>query len=303
MTDNAPGQTAAARHDKLEKLFRIFRLPRTEFDLWDKTYVDGDAKRRIFNAIAMMPITRAVRRQVGGRREIIILHGPPGTGKSRLARAGANGFAQWVPRPDADGVLLLQASVSKWVSGLLGDSQKTVEDAFESVRLLLNFQPVVLVIDEIESIATNRSNLSAGDPTDVHRFVNALLTGIDALDGRCDMLLIATSNQEGMIDPAFLDRASHKIRIGYSGRNAARAILRDQARAYRTAGIEISDTVINALVEELYCDAHAQPQLSGRDLSDLLHLAMTQYSTLRPGVAQLVSIAREQLRRNSNGQT
>ena len=160
---------------------------------------------------------------------------------------------------------------------------------------------MVLIIDEVDSIATNRSNLSAGDPTDVHRFVNALLTAIDALDGRSDLLFIATSNQQTMIDPAFLDRASHMIHVGYSGRAAARAILRDQARAYRAVGIDIPDTILNTVVQELYCDPCAQPQLSGRDLADLLHLAMTWHSTFQPSAAQLILTAQEQLRRNENG--
>jgi len=109
MTDYALGQTAPMRQDRLERLFRVSLLPQLEFDLWDKTYVDGNAKRCIFNAIAMMPITRVVRRRVGGRRDIIILVGPPGTGKSRLALGAANTFAQWARRHGTDGVLLLHA--------------------------------------------------------------------------------------------------------------------------------------------------------------------------------------------------
>jgi len=208
-----------------------------------------------------------------------------------------------IRRSQRDGktTVLLHARASNWFSEMLGGSAKTVDQAFKAVGFLAKIHRTALIIDEVDSIATNRANLSSGDPTDVHRFVNAVLTGIDGLQGGGEFLLIATSNQQHMIDSAFLDRTSHRFYIGYLDRAAARAILLDQARVYRSANFTVGDELIQAVIDELYKDPKQAPELSGRDFSNLFHRTMTRFSTFRPSCAQLVSVARDHCRRTENG--
>ena len=74
---------------------------------------------------------------------------------------------------------------------------------------------IFLLIDEVESLtAARRSAVSGNEPSDAVRVVNAVLTAIDALRARPNVLLLATSNVSEAIDVAFVDRADLKCYIG-----------------------------------------------------------------------------------------
>jgi SpoVK/Ycf46/Vps4 family AAA+-type ATPase len=301
MKKEIDAEGTGSRMERLKALFRVRELPNDQCDWWESTYLPQATRRCLVNTVILSPLTRRIRARISGRQSIIVFWGPPGSGKTRTAIALSNFYAQWAKQRDRRPTLLLHAKASNWFSGLLGGSQKTVEQAFDDLRTLVSLCRVALIIDELESIATNRASLSAGDPTDVHRFVNAVLTGIDSLPLDADLLFLATSNQQGMIDPAFLDRASHSIYLGYASRAAARFLLRDIADAYRDAGVEISDGVIEDAVRALYNGTEQCVQLTGRDLSDLIQTAMVQFSTLRPSCEHLVQVARDLQRRKNNG--
>ena len=93
---------------------------------------------------------------------------------------------------------------SKWFS----ESGKLVMKMFSKIREVID-DPRVLVcvlIDEVESLAANRKNLS-NDSSDAVRAVNALLTQIDSIKHLPNVLILTTSNITGSIDLAFVDRA------------------------------------------------------------------------------------------------
>lgn len=74
---------------------------------------------------------------------------------------------------------------------------------------------VVVLIDEVESLAGSRSSLSgAGEPSDAMRAVNALLTSLDRLRSFPNVLVLSTSNLTSSVDVAFLDRADLKLFVG-----------------------------------------------------------------------------------------
>lgn len=74
---------------------------------------------------------------------------------------------------------------------------------------------VIILIDEVESIAYSRGAVSAQEPSDSLRVVNAVLTQLDQLRTHSNVLVLTTSNLSGSIDLAFVDRADLKQYVGF----------------------------------------------------------------------------------------
>ncbi|VEU37036.1 unnamed protein product [Pseudo-nitzschia multistriata] len=73
---------------------------------------------------------------------------------------------------------------------------------------------ICVLIDEVESLASSRSNTGNGDPSDAMRAVNSLLTSLDRLRPFPNVFVMATTNITGRIDDAFVDRVDLKMHIG-----------------------------------------------------------------------------------------
>lgn len=74
---------------------------------------------------------------------------------------------------------------------------------------------VIILIDEVESIAYSRDSVSSQEPSDSLRVVNAVLTQLDQLRAHSNVLVLTTSNLSGSIDLAFVDRADLKQHVGF----------------------------------------------------------------------------------------
>lgn len=74
---------------------------------------------------------------------------------------------------------------------------------------------VIILVDEVESIAYSRDSVSAQEPSDSLRVVNAVLTQLDQLRQHSNVLVLTTSNLSGSIDRAFVDRADLKQYVGF----------------------------------------------------------------------------------------
>lgn len=74
---------------------------------------------------------------------------------------------------------------------------------------------VIILIDEVESIAYARDSVSSQEPSDSLRVVNAVLTQLDQLRKHPNVLVLTTSNLTSAIDTAFVDRADLKQYIGF----------------------------------------------------------------------------------------
>ncbi|WFD37043.1 hypothetical protein MCUN1_003935 [Malassezia cuniculi] len=163
-----------------------------------------------------------------GCNRLVLLHGPPGTGKTSLCRALAQKLAIRLGDRYTHGKLVeinSHSLFSKWFS----ESGKLVQRLFEMVTELVDDQDgfVVVLIDEIESLTKARASAAAGvEPSDSLRVVNALLTQLDRLKQRTNALVMTTSNLTEAIDPAFLDRADIRQYIGPPGPHAIYSILR-----------------------------------------------------------------------------
>lgn len=125
---------------------------------------------------------------------------------------------------------------SKWFS----ESGKLVQRLFALIDELVEDEKafVVILIDEVESLTTARQAAASGtEPSDAVRVVNAVLTQLDRLKSRENVLIMTTSNISGSIDHAFIDRADIKQYIGLPPPAAIYWILRSCLDELMRAGV------------------------------------------------------------------
>jgi len=120
----------------------------------------------------------------------ILLYGPPGVGKTLLAKAvatesGANFIS--VRGPEI---------LSKWV----GESEKAIREIFRKARI---YAPTVILFDEIDSIVPHRGSIDEGTRV-TERIVSQLLTEIDGIEKLNNVVVIGATNRPDLIDPALL---------------------------------------------------------------------------------------------------
>jgi AAA+ superfamily predicted ATPase len=158
---------------------------------------------------------------------LIMLTGPPGTGKTSLAKGLASKAASVL---EGNQIEFIEVEPHSLTSSALGKSQREVLHFFkETVAEHANQGPLIVLLDEVETLAANRSKMSLeANPIDVHRATDAVLASLDALAAKfSELLFIATSNFEEAVDGAFVSRADLVERIDPPDRSACEAILRD----------------------------------------------------------------------------
>ena len=121
----------------------------------------------------------------------VLLHGPPGTGKTMLAKAVAN---------QTDATFIKMAG-SELVHKFIGEGAKLVRDLFE---LAHQNEPAVLFIDEIDAIAAKRTESKTSGDAEVQRTMMQLLSEMDGFEDRGEIRIIAATNRFDMLDRAIL---------------------------------------------------------------------------------------------------
>ncbi|MCC6022993.1 MAG: CDC48 family AAA ATPase [Desulfurococcaceae archaeon] len=162
----------------------------------------------------------------------VLLYGPPGCGKTLLAKAvatesGANFIA--IKGPEI---------MSKWV----GESEKAIREIFKKARI---YAPSVVFLDEIDSIAPIRGVLEDTHVTE--RVVSQLLTELDSIEKLRNVAIIAATNRPDLVDPALLrpGRFDRVIYVPPPDRRARLEILKVHTRKVPLA----SDVDLEKLAE------------------------------------------------------
>ncbi|MFP4530640.1 MAG: proteasome-activating nucleotidase Pan1 [Halodesulfurarchaeum sp.] len=121
----------------------------------------------------------------------VLLHGPPGTGKTLMAKAVAR---------QTDATFIKMAG-SELVHKFIGEGAKLVRDLFQVAR---EHEPAVLFIDEIDAIASKRTDSKTSGDAEVQRTMMQLLSEMDGFEDRGDVRIIAATNRFDMLDRAIL---------------------------------------------------------------------------------------------------
>jgi transitional endoplasmic reticulum ATPase len=154
----------------------------------------------------------------------VLLYGPPGTGKTRLARAVAN-------ESEAEFFLINGPEI---MGSAYGESEKALREVFERAT---KAAPAIIFIDEIDSIAPKRGQVSGEAEK---RLVAQLLTLMDGLEPRANLIVIAATNRPDAIDEALRrpGRFDREIVVGVPDERGRREIL-----AIHTRGMPLDEGV------------------------------------------------------------
>ena len=148
----------------------------------------------------------------------VLLHGPPGTGKTLLAKALAN-------ETDAG---FFNVSGPEVMGKYYGESEARLRSIFSDAE---EAAPSIVFIDELDAIAAKRTELS-GEKQVEKRVVAQLLSLMDGLESRGEVIVIGATNISGAIDPALRrpGRFDREIEVGIPDKEARREILQIHTR-------------------------------------------------------------------------
>jgi ATP-dependent 26S proteasome regulatory subunit len=249
--------------------------------------VKSEIRRKIILPFTRKGLFEAFKKRAGGG---ILLYGPPGCGKTMLARATAG---------EVDAAFITVAIpdiLSKW----LGESERKLSDLFAEAR---RRTPTVLFFDEIEALAGRRGT---SEQNHTRALVSTFLSEMDGAQGNNDgVLVLAATNVPWSIDPAFrrqgrFDRVlfvpppdaparEAVLKLMLAGRPGAEGV--DAAPLARaTSGFSSADL---AQVVDIACDLAIEESLERNHVAPLTNAHLTQaLKATRPTTLEWLTEAR-----------
>jgi len=143
----------------------------------------------------------------------VLLYGPPGCGKTMLAKAVAHHTT----------ASFIRVVGSEFVQKYLGEGPRMVRDVF---RLAKENSPSIIFIDEVDAIATKRFDAQTGADREVQRILLELLNQMDGFDQTTNVKVIMATNRQDTLDPALLrpGRLDRKIEFPLPDRRQKRLV-------------------------------------------------------------------------------
>jgi len=143
----------------------------------------------------------------------VLLFGPPGTGKTMMAKAVAHHTK----------AAFIRVVGSEFVQKYLGEGPRMVRDVF---RLARENAPAIIFVDEIDAIATKRFDAQTGADREVQRILLELLNQMDGFDQTTNVKVIMATNRADTLDPALLrpGRLDRKIEFPMPDRRQKRLV-------------------------------------------------------------------------------
>lgn len=187
---------------------------------WNDVGGYRDVKSRIEREVIFLWKNRSIARKYGVELpKGMLLFGPPGTGKTYLAKAVATEVNSKVINVRASSLL------SKW----FGEYERNIARIFEVAR---KTAPVVLIIDEVDSIAANRGGGFGEASRALDSGLNVLLQQIDGVEASQDIFFICITNRPDVLDEAFTrkGRIGKHIYVGKPDSEARKEIFRVHLR-------------------------------------------------------------------------
>ncbi|NXM06145.1 NVL protein, partial [Tyrannus savana] len=177
----------------------------------------------------------------------VLLAGPPGCGKTLLAKAVAN----------ESGLNFISVKGPELLNMYVGESERAVRQVFQRAR---NSAPCVIFFDEVDALCPRRSDRESGASV---RVVNQLLTEMDGLENRQQVFIMAATNRPDIIDPAILrpGRLDKTLYVGLPPPEDRLAILKTITKVS-------SDVSLEEIAYSQHCDCY-----TGADLSALVREA------------------------------
>ena len=210
-----------------------------------------EAKQELQEIIEFLKDPRKFQRLGGRIPKGVLLVGPPGTGKTYMAKAVA-GEAE---------VPFFSMSGSDFVEMFVGVGASRVRDLFEQGK---SSAPCIIFIDEIDAVGRHRGAGIGGGHDEREQTLNQLLVEMDGFDSKEGVILIAATNRPDVLDPALLrpgrfDRQVVVERPDVRGREGVLKV--------HTRNIPLADDVSIKVL------ARGTPGLSGADLENLVNEA------------------------------
>ena len=203
----------------------------------------------------------------------ILLHGPPGTGKTMLLRCVAN----------TSNAHVLTINGPSIVSKYLGETEAALRGIFNEA---VKYQPSIIFIDEVDSLAPNRASDDSGEVES--RVVATLLTLMDGMGSNGRLVVIAATNRPNSVDPALRrpGRFDQEVEIGIPDVDARLDILQKQIGKMSPERHTLSEDDIKTIASKTH-------GYVGADLSALCRESVMR--TIQRGLAQGANMDRNLL--------
>lgn len=181
----------------------------------------GGQRRALAQLLSALTIRLVERKRAGEYgltgRQAILLEGPPGCGKTLMARVAA----AEVRRHSGRSCKFAVVKPAEWEDPYVGVTQQNIRNCFRMLREAAAEGFAVLFLDEIEAIGRHRGS-AVGHHSD--KFLAALLAEIDGFEDRTDVAIIAATNRKDLCDAALISRFDVEITVPRPDMRGAREI-------------------------------------------------------------------------------